>query len=1100
MNLTLVSKDPIRSGGQLGQLVLTMLMSCATVVTPISPDTNAQIAVEDDFFYSNGRKYTVTVSLDSLGVLVREGVSADRIDTLVSPLGLRSRRVATTDFYVYEVHEVRSRGKLVELARQVKEAGDGLIAQVGLVIRTADAVAPMLVSDDFIAQFHPSVTRDQIEALNDENAVAIVTVDPFATNQFLLRVTEASQFDALSMANVYHENGLTVFAHPNFIQIIVQRGRIERGSNWVPDRARIPQLIPNDPLFPNQWHHNNTGQGGGTVDADIDSPEAWDFTQGAAGIVIAVLDNGFDMTHPDLTPNYWTNGGEVPGNGVDDDANGRTDDVSGWDFTGCDAAPGIGCGDNNPSPRPSTFDGNRVNDDDHGTAVAGSAAARGNNLLGVTGSCMNCGLMPLRINFAVGAFSQAQAFGYAQQMGAEIITNSWGYAIGTPIPMNVSNAINAAAGAGSIIFWAQNNPNVNDCLAPTPDLSSLATVVAVSRSSNRDRFDLSGFGNCMDLLAPSASGGTGTLWATTTDRQGTGGYNNNNTFAVCPSAEPGPPPANARDYTMCFNGTSFATPLTAGVAGLILSASAGMTRVQVQRLLQDTADRIEDSRAAYADNTGFSAPATGVATHGYGRVNAFEAVRIAAPVAQGGKAGVDVFLRDNRLDWGNTEQPSNTLFEPTRGYIGHWRSMDVKVDAGPVYETPPTASTFDAFVDETPSAVVGDVNRVYVRVRNRGPVNTSSVTVKLHWTQFGTALPALPSDFWTAWPGDSTDPTSKWTPLQCSTGSSTCTITNLAYSGSSVAGTGADAAQIVQFDFPAPVIDPLLSNHFCLLAMIDSPQDRILPLSRPTVAADFVADALTPTDNNTTHRNYHNLSTTRSTRFAEGFLVRNPTNDAIRAALRLIAPQDWKIDIDALRFDEPFSLSPDQEILVPISVEIPEVNVSGAVTINQERVDVQPARVMGGLTYQFRGAAPPSIVEADGLISSYLVGTFDNRRSRSTALHIVNPTAEYRRALVALFDDKENPLTCIVETLSPNDLWEVEVSRYVQGDVVGVVKIVSLRKNEDIPEPGLVGYQRHTFTNRFLFVKKKSVAETLMHPVPTEILRDELNLIWNACE
>ena len=115
------------------------------------------------------------------------------------------------------------------------------------------------------------------------------------------------------------------------------------------------------------------------------------------------------------------------------------------------------------------------------------------------------------------------------------------------------------------------------------------------------------------------------------------------------------------DYTLCFLGTSSATPLTAGIAGLILTVNPGMTRLQVQQLLQDSADKIEDSVGRYATNNGFSRPATGIATHAWGRVNAFEALRIATPVAGGGLGSVDIFLRDNRLDWGNTEQDEATL-------------------------------------------------------------------------------------------------------------------------------------------------------------------------------------------------------------------------------------------------------------------------------------------------------------------------------------------------------------------------------------------------------------------------------------------------------
>ena len=209
-------------------------------------------------------------------------------------------------------------------------------------------------------------------------------------------------------------------------------------------------------------------------------------------------------------------------------------------------------------------------------------------------------------------FAQSLSFGYARTMGAQIITNSWGFAIGTPCTTNLCNAITNAAtngrgGLGAVVLFAMNNPNVNDCTGANPDISSLANVIAVSRATNFDRFDFSGFGNCMDVLAPTAGVGTvgagrGTLWITTTDRVGANGYNNGSFPAGCPTAATLPPPANAQDYTGCFNGTSAATPITAGVVGLMLSANSALTRAQVQNVLQDTADKIESVTAARADD------------------------------------------------------------------------------------------------------------------------------------------------------------------------------------------------------------------------------------------------------------------------------------------------------------------------------------------------------------------------------------------------------------------------------------------------------------------------------------------------------------------
>lgn len=875
----------------------------------------------DDFFYSDGEKVHVTVSFTSIGILARDGVSTARLRTLADSLDLRLIQELPGGIFILGLNDTLTRGGLVSYAWEIRDRQTKIVAQAGLVVTPVGVEVPLILTDEFIAKFKSDVTKEQIYALNKENGIDIVSENPYVRNQYLLRITKASEFDALRMANRYHENPLVEFSHPNFVRVIELR------------------FIPNDALFNNQWHLRNTGQGAGTVDADIDADLAWNISTGVPGVVIAVIDEGFDWNHPDLAPNRWVNPGEIAGNGIDDDGNSYIDDVNGgWDFAGNDNDPTGG---------------------NHGTAVAGTASARGNNSIGVTGSCPNCNLMFIRYGSTFN--DDVLAFGYAQNNGASIITNSWSYNPPSVLPTAVANAITSATTAGITVLFASGNIDANVCSGTNINsLASRADVIGVCSSSNQDRKVVNaGFGDCVDILAPSHRGYfstdpfTGTLWVTTTDRIGTPGYNNAN-----------PPPYDLtgltetgdRNYTNFFGGTSSATPLTAGVVGLILSVNPGLTRVQVQRLLQDCADKIEPGVAAYDPNTGFSSPATGVATHSWGRLNAFEAVHVAAPVANGGKGGVDIFLRDNYLDWGNTEQPSNTLFEATRGYIGHWQSMDIKVDAPP-YQGAPTSATFDAFTDETPSAVSGDVNKVYVRVRNRGPNTASSVTVKLHWTQFGTSLPALPADFWSAWPGNSSN-TTDWHPLQRSGSSSyTCTINNLAYSGSTAArDISPDPAQIVVFDFPAPPVDASKPNHFCLAAMIDSPQDRILPKSGMTLTFNsHVVDDLTPNDNNATHRNYVDLHTSRSTYFEERFYVRNPLNIAILTALRVKGlPEGWSIKSKEVEFNKLFTLQPGQEILVRAEFVTPERNLSGDVTIIQERTDVEPKKVMGGITLHFQ--------------------------------------------------------------------------------------------------------------------------------------------------
>lgn len=133
-----------------------------------------------------------------------------------------------------------------------------------------------------------------------------------------------------------------------------------------------PAAVPNDPGYDQLWGLDNKGQTGGTADADVDAPEVWNTTTGDSGTVVAVIDEGIDVNHPDLKENVWTNPGEIPGNGVDDDGNTYVDDVNGYDFANDDATV--------YDPNPLTGEG-----DEHGTHVAGTIAAVGNNDRGVVG-------------------------------------------------------------------------------------------------------------------------------------------------------------------------------------------------------------------------------------------------------------------------------------------------------------------------------------------------------------------------------------------------------------------------------------------------------------------------------------------------------------------------------------------------------------------------------------------------------------------------------------------------------------------------------------------------------------------------------------------
>lgn len=872
---------------------LTIGLSGVCLLLTIRQPAVAQPAADaPDYYIADGQRVKLTILRDRIGIVTKAAVPPNVVSQIVDDAQWRMDQPLPGGIMVLRADNAREPVELERMVRSISarnaaRGDNAAIKHVGLLVLTEGAQTPMLLTEEFVVEFKDNVTPQFIADLNARYKVQVVRGNPFRKNQFFLRSTAESNLSFLAAPIRYYETEQAKLAHPNFVRPKVLR-----------------QVVPNDPMFGQQWHHDNTGQSGGTPDADIDSTLAWEISRGNDNLIIAVIDNGFDVAHPDLIPNLWTNPGEIPGDGIDNDGNTLVDDVNGWDF--------------------SDGDGN-LSGGAHGTNVAGCVGARGDNAVGVSGTCQLCRLM--LIKSGITDADDALSFDYARVLGAQVITNSWGYAIGPATPAVIQSINDAATmgrgGLGSVVLFAMNNPNLNDCGA-NPDISSIENVIAVSRATNRDRFDNSGFGNCMDVLGPTRSqNGFGTLGIVTT--QPGGGYTNN------------------------FGGTSAATPITAGIVGLMLDVSPNLTRLQMQRVLQDTTDKTEDSLGAYTAIAGFSAPATGHSTHGYGRVNAFEAVRLVAPVDRQGRGGVDVMLRDNRLDWGNTEQPSNTLFEPTRGFIPHWQSVDVKVDAPPLQSAPTTSQEFDAFADEDPRAT--QTNRVYVRVRNRGPHRADSVTVKLHWSFAGTALPGLPADFWTAFPADSMD-TSIWHPIASQT------INNLDYCGASVAGqVGSDVAQIVGFDFNAPALDPSQPafQHYCVFCVIDSPQDRVSGLARSSLIADFV----TPRDNNVTHRNLVLQPPTREGRSLVRFFIRNPSDRPLKSKLEVIAPKGWTTSLDHAETGQPFELKGREERPLVLQVTPPEPNVVGEIVVLQYDLNGPKPAVNGGLTVQVNRPISP---------------------------------------------------------------------------------------------------------------------------------------------
>ncbi len=269
-----------------------------------------------------------------------------------------------------------------------------------------------------------------------------------------------------------------------------------------PNYLLYPQTMPDDTHFTRQWGLYNTGQmvGGyvGTPGVDMDMDDAWNITRGDRQVVVAVVDTGCDLNHPDLAANIWTNPGEIPDNGVDDDGNGYIDDVHGWDFS-----------DNDNIPQDATG---------HGTHVAGIIAAGGDNSRGVAGVAWQAGIMPLRFMNAleIGTTADAiQAIYYALDQGARIINCSWGttgYSAALKSVIDNANALFVCAAGNSGI-------DIDDA-AFYPASFPSANIISVGASDQMDQLAwFSNYGTVgVDVVAPgiriySLDNGLGLLWS-----------------------------------------------------------------------------------------------------------------------------------------------------------------------------------------------------------------------------------------------------------------------------------------------------------------------------------------------------------------------------------------------------------------------------------------------------------------------------------------------------------------------------------------------------------------------------------------------------------
>lgn len=342
-----------------------------------------------------------------------------------------------------------------------------------------------------------------------------------ASGLYLVTLSFPLELDALPAALVRFKtlSGLVAIAEPDFVVHAL--------------------LTPNDPSYAQLYGLHNTGQTGGTADADIDAPEAWEITTGSRNVRVGIIDTGIDYTHPDLAANIWTNPGEIPGNGIDDDGNGYVDDFRGWDFVN---------NDNDP-----------MDDHYHGTHCAGTIGAVGGNALGVVGVAHQVSLVGLKFLSATGSGTTSdavEAVAYATGIGLDLTSNSWG---GGGYSQALYDAISAANTAGQLFIAAAGNSSANtDASVNYPSGYNLPNIISVAATDQNDK--LASFSNygaaSVDLAAPGV-----------------------NTYSTKPGSA-----------YQSLSGTSMATPHVSGAAALLLAHRPELSPETVKSALLASVD------------------------------------------------------------------------------------------------------------------------------------------------------------------------------------------------------------------------------------------------------------------------------------------------------------------------------------------------------------------------------------------------------------------------------------------------------------------------------------------------------------------------------
>ncbi|MFH0840359.1 MAG: S8 family serine peptidase [bacterium] len=341
-------------------------------------------------------------------------------------------------------------------------------------------------------------------------------------------------------------------------------------------------LTPSDTYYGHQWYLKR-----------VEAFQAWDKVKQTNNIVVAVIDSGVDINHPDLKNNIWINPKEIAGNNLDDDHNGYIDDINGWDFV-----------NSVPDPSPKFDFGFTENGITHGTLVAGIIAGQGNNNEGIAGISWHTKIMPLKVLTDSGqgsTFKIIKAIDYAVDNKADIINLSF---VGFDYNKSLESAVKRAYDAGVIIVAAggneegegfgnflDKNPMYPVCHDGNKTENRVIGVAATGPLDQKASF--SGYGGCIDIAAPGISIFGASVYA------------------------PDKSKIFNKYYDGYWSGTSLAVPIVSGTISLIKQANPKLSSAEVREVLLTTADNINLINPQFINRLGV------------GRVNVSSAVEIA---------------------------------------------------------------------------------------------------------------------------------------------------------------------------------------------------------------------------------------------------------------------------------------------------------------------------------------------------------------------------------------------------------------------------------------------------------------------------------------